>query len=832
MKASTVLSTLGLALGATAAGALNYTDSNTAISFSGYADGKGYTFGMALPQSPSKDFIGQIVGPLTNGAGWASFDTGVSMANYLLIVAWPNGDGVMMSPRTATSYATPSVYTGDVTLSPIEKGTFVNSTHFSATFLCGGCITGGDDSFSADDTEATFAYAYSTTAVTDPTDSSTALSYHAAGFSGFGMSLTAAKSANYDTWAAMAVTNSSTPVTTPGNNSTTPVTNTTVTISNTTYDYIIAGAGPAGLIAAGRLAETGASVLLIERGGSSTYSTGGNQVESWNNSVTVFDVPGMAYYVSTTAAASTYCTDTASQAGCLLGGGSMINALMYVKPQDADFNDKWPAGWKATDVATASERLFARNPGTSMPSADGKRYDQGAYDLLSSFFGANGFSEVDPLAEPNKKHDTFAHPVWNIQNHLRGGPVKTYLPLVQNMANFKLSLNTKVIRAVRNGTWISGVEVENTDASHEIINITPRTGKVILAAGALSTPRILFYSGIGRTEQLQNVPSTITLPPSNQWIDLPVGRGLKDHPIITINMASKPGALAALESTAFTAPDNASVALFGTGSGLLTQSGQRLNFWSSVVSTSDGQTRYLQGTCNAPSADKVRIKLYVTHGLTSSTDVVLDTSGKNTAFAGSPWLQTPGDVEAYEGFLGRLVEMSNKPNSSLTLLLADGTPASANITGSEVLADARAGLTTGAHFVGSTRMGIDDGRATAGNGTAVVDLDTKVYGTDNLFVVDASMHPDLPTGNTQAIVMVAAERAVERILALDGLTIEEGSNGRGSASSRPGSKTPAGGFNPGATGIDRPGHRRLLRRGPSTRGLVRRRTALRELYEA
>lgn len=47
-----------------------------------------------------------------------------------------------------------------------------------------------------------------------------------------------------------------------------------------------------------------------------------------------------------------------------------------------------------------------------------------------------------------------------------------------------------------------------------------------------------------------------------------------------------------------------------------------------------------------------------------------------------------------------------------------------------------------------------------------MDLDTKVYGTDNLFVVDASFHPDLPTGNTQAIVMVAAEAAAKKVLAV------------------------------------------------------------------
>ena len=48
----------------------------------------------------------------------------------------------------------------------------------------------------------------------------------------------------------------------------------------------------------------------------------------------------------------------------------------------------------------------------------------------------------------------------------------------------------------------------------------------------------------------------------------------------------------------------------------------------------------------------------------------------------------------------------------------------------------------------------------------VVDTNAKVFGTDNIFVVDASIHPDLPTGNTQAIVMVVAEHAAGKIIAL------------------------------------------------------------------
>lgn len=67
------------------------------------------------------------------------------------------------------------------------------------------------------------------------------------------------------------------------------------------------------------------------------------------------------------------------------------------------------------------------------------------------------------------------------------------------------------------------------------------------------------------------------------------------------------------------------------------------------------------------------------------------------------------------------------------------------------------------HWIGTCTLGTQDGRS---GGNAVVDLDTKVYGTDNLFVVDASIFPGMITGNPSAAIVIAAERAAERILAL------------------------------------------------------------------
>ena len=132
----------------------------------------------------------------------------------------------------------------------------------------------------------------------------------------------------------------------------------------------------------------------------------------------------------------------------------------------------------------------------------------------------------------------------------------------------------------------------------------------------------------------------------------------------------------------------------------------------------------------------------------------------NTLFTKTPWLNTDTDREAWTLAINELLGMARKPASPL--VFSGGI----NATAETVLAGP---VQPGIHMVGSAKMGTDDGRD---GGSAVVDLDTKVYGTNNMFVVDASFHPDIPTGNTQAIVMIAAEHAVKKIISLhvDGST--------------------------------------------------------------
>ncbi|KAK5661628.1 hypothetical protein OQA88_9728 [Cercophora sp. LCS_1] len=191
----------------------SYVDPATGITFQSFALTQGYRFGLVLPQqSDSKDLIVQLISPLNNGAGWAGIDFGKTMIGPLLLTAWPKGDSsnsVMISPRQATSYRADGCqpYTkGPIDIKPIAGGTFVNSTHVSATFVCGGCINSDSFDPTASATQE-FAFAYSTRAVQNPSSDGAVLSPHNTNgelYGTFGVDIASAKSSSYGTFAAKA----------------------------------------------------------------------------------------------------------------------------------------------------------------------------------------------------------------------------------------------------------------------------------------------------------------------------------------------------------------------------------------------------------------------------------------------------------------------------------------------------------------------------------------------------------------------------------------------------------------------------------------------------
>ncbi|CVK98928.1 related to cellobiose dehydrogenase [Fusarium mangiferae] len=520
--------------------------------------------------------------------------------------------------------------------------------------------------------------------------------------------------------------------------------------ADSAYDYIVVGGGPAGLITAERLSEANEKVLLLERGHGPTVATGSNHTLSWDSSLTPIDVPGLSSAVGGLDLWNEYmCDDTAALAACVLGGGVTVNYMVFVHPPARDFDDKWPKGWKWNDVAPAANRLYARNQGTLVPSKNNERYDQGLYNTLSGFFDKLGWKSVDMIKQPDEKHEVYSWPSWNVKNALRAGPVRTYLPLAQKRNNFTLRMGSKVIRVVRSGSRATGVEVETAAGKKEIVKLS-KHGRVVLSAGALTTPRLLFNSGIGPKKQILTAKKTgVTLPAERNWINLPVGENLMDHPIFTFTVKTG-GAWGMLDTdSVLNGTDTKNIDLYEKkSSGVLTQGRHRMIFFSSNKG-SDGVTRYFQGSCAAGGDGIASIKVYMTHGLTSTGVLGMTEEGK-TVIEKSPYLQTSGDVEAAKAFVQDMVEKITDSSSGFVLQKETNTTAIIKA------------VTSGNHYAGTTKMGTDDGRK---GGSSVVDTNAKVYGMDNLFVSDAGIHPDLPTGNIQTIVMVAAEAAVAKILA-------------------------------------------------------------------
>lgn len=249
MAIRSILSSLAVAasLAGTQAAILTnpYTDEATGISFT-QKIAKDYSFGLALPENPTTDFIGRIsANTLTGWAGAAFTD---SMRDALLLVTWHHEGKIVSSLRVANNYALPKVIEGGPTLQEIASN--VNETGYEYTFLCKNCI-GTDEAYAsvkASEEMDVFGWAIATTSSpSDPADPGSAIMQHDL-FNMYSVDVKGAKNKDFETWAAKAKQDAPAPPTsgTEGGNSTlaAPVPFTgTVSTYNTTYDYIVVGGG-------------------------------------------------------------------------------------------------------------------------------------------------------------------------------------------------------------------------------------------------------------------------------------------------------------------------------------------------------------------------------------------------------------------------------------------------------------------------------------------------------------------------------------------------------------------------------------------------------------
>ncbi|KAK0100203.1 hypothetical protein ONS95_008542 [Cadophora gregata] len=533
------------------------------------------------------------------------------------------------------------------------------------------------------------------------------------------------------------------------------------------WDAIIVGAGPAGIIVASRMAEAGLQTLLLEGGGPSYGVTGGDldsRRPAWlsGTNLSRVDVPGLYKSIFADEGNLTCGPLSGGFGGCAIGGTTAINGGLFFEPPASDYDLYFPAGWKSADVKDATSRLYATQPSTNITSQDGIRYLQSGYDAARKWIVDNlGFKDVDINANANEKTQVFGHPIYDYENGQRSGPVATYLQTALKKCNFHLQSGTLAVRVERTGSKATGVVV-TVDGTEKTVNLTP-TGRVILSGGALRSPGLLMFSGIGDPETLTKLKNGGKLSPTmdpQQWINsTAIGEALFDNPNTFIELSGP-----SIQSYVYSyenPPEGDKQLYLEKRSGPYTFGSQTSVFWD-TIQHADGSVVGLQGTTDSSGFggftdnNTITLNVYGTSGLKSSGRLILDSKfipGPN----GDEYLyySNPQDAKDIAQFIFKIFQ--GLPGSGLTPLNIPQTATEAEIL-KYITTPSRYARGRVSHWSSSCRF------------EKCVDANTVVIGMKNLHVVDSSIVPPL-TVNPQFGIMVVAERASELILALDGKAI-------------------------------------------------------------
>jgi len=344
-------------------------------------------------------------------------------------------------------------------------------------------------------------------------------------------------------------------------------------------------------------------------------------------------------------------------------------------------------------MVAATNRVFSRIPGTDHPSMDGQLYIQDGFNIVREGLASAGWTSVTANNVPAQKNRTYAHTPYMYINGERGGPMATYLVTAAARPNFHMWLNTSVERINRLGGHATSLNViaTNNGGHTGTVNLTPITGRVIVASGAFGTPKLLFRSGIGPTDQLQIVQSSAdgpTMINQTHWINLPVGYNLDDH-LNTDTVISHPNVSYYDWPAAWDTPIAADATNYLTKrSGPLAQAAPNIGpmMWEEITGP-DGIVRQFQwtsrveGSNGVPSGHAMTLSLYLGRGAISRGRTVI-TKGLTMEVATLPY-GDPNDLATVAIAIDHMVSaLKTIPNITWNL------PPS-NMTSTEYVASVR-----------------------------------------------------------------------------------------------------------------------------------------------